>query len=358
MRKLAYKLHKWIGLTLLALVFVQAMTGIIIAYRWDLARMIDPQGMTSHGYASPATLDGIVAAARGAIEQAEPVRMMFPDRARATYFVHLKRPDGGMFYASIDAGSASVLRAGGLSAFPTELAFEIHHALMAGTAGSVIVGLDGALLCVLLAAGLVLWLPRNGGLGRALRIQLRSSPQRAALDLHRVPGAIALIPMLSIVAAGTFIALQPVLATRAPATEKQTAMTAAAQTWSLEQSVEQARKIYPQNFLREVRWPGDGTVWVLFRAPEVSARAVHIVVVEPSAGRVAEVRPAATHAGPTTYVLPFHTGEEFGAVGRLVTMIVGVVLLSMSVTGLVIWVQRRGARQKMRRNALAAQGRA
>lgn len=348
MLKFLRKLHKWIGLAVLALVLLQAATGMMIAYRWDLARLLDPQGMTSRGIAGLASLDRIAIAVSKTFPNLEPRRMMFPDRADATYFVHLQRSDGAMSYASIDAGSASILRSGGVAAFPTEAAFELHHAMMLGNSGRAIVGLDGLLLFVLLAIGVVLWLPRGGGVRSALRMQLRSSPQRAMLDLHRVPGAIACIPMLMMAMTGTFIALQPLLGAR-PAAGAVAPARADSDSGSLERAVALARTVYPENSVREVRWPGDGMLLVLFRAPAVSARAVHIVRVDPAAAKVVEIRAAEQYTVLTTRLLPFHTGEQFGAVGRAVTFLAGFMLLSMPVTGALVWLQRRRARMRARR---------
>lgn len=346
MLKFLRKLHKWIGLAVLALVLLQAATGMMIAYRWDLARLLDPKGMTSRGIAGLASLDRVATAVSKTFPNLEPRRMMFPDRADATYFVHLQRSDGAMSYASIDAGSASILRSGGVAAFPTEAAFELHHAMMLGNSGRAIVGLDGLLLFVLLAIGVVLWLPRGGGVRYALRMQLRSSPQRAMLDLHRVPGAIVCIPMLMMAMTGAFIALQPLLGARAAAGA---VAPARADSGSLERAVALARTVYPENSVREVRWPGDGMLLVLFRAPAVSARAVHIVRVDPAAAKVVEIRAAEQYTVLTTWLLPFHTGEQFGAVGRAVTFLAGFMLLSMPVTGALVWLQRRRARMQARR---------
>jgi uncharacterized iron-regulated membrane protein len=349
MLKLLRKAHKWIGLAVLALLLLQAATGLTMVYRWDVARLLDPQGMTSLDRTEHASLDRIAATIGKAFPGLEPSRMRFPDRPGATYFVYLQRSDGETVYASIDAGSASILRSGGLTAFPTEAAFELHHELMAGATGRAIVGSIGVLLFTLLVIGFVLWLPRGGGLRSALSMQLRGSPQRATLDLHRVPGAIAAIPMLMVAATGAFIALQPLLAAPPTAVGGAAPGRARLDSGSLESAVAMARHVYPHNSVREVRFPADGMLWVLFRAPDISARAVHIVRVDPRALQVVEIRAAEKHTALATYLLSFHTGEKFGAAGRATALLSGLMLLSMPVTGALVWLQRRRARMHARR---------
>jgi uncharacterized iron-regulated membrane protein len=355
MLKSLRKIHKWLGLAMLALLLLQAATGLMMVYRWDLARLLDPQGMTSMDRTASASLDRIAAAVSTAFPGLEPTRMMFPDRPGATYFVHLRHSDGETSYASVDAGSASILRSGGVSAFPTEAAFELHHELMTGRAGRAIVGVIGVLLFTLLAIGFVLWMPRGGGLRRALSMQLRGSPQRATLDLHRVPGAIVSIPMLLIAATGAFIALQPLLAMPTTAAGKAASGLARLDAGSLENAVAKARNVYPHSTVREVRWPADGTLWVLFRAPEISKRAVHVVRVDPRVAKIIEVRAAEQSTGVATYLLPFHTGEKFGAVGRATTLFSGLMLFAMPLTGALIWLQRRRARMHARRRPHAVE---
>jgi len=42
-----FRLHKWVGITAAAFLFVQALTGLTLVFGAELAQVVDPRGMVS-----------------------------------------------------------------------------------------------------------------------------------------------------------------------------------------------------------------------------------------------------------------------------------------------------------------------
>lgn len=338
------KIHRYCGLAAALTLFVQAITGMALVYRDDLAQWIDPAGMVRHAAGADLPAARILAAAEAAVPGFATQRLAYPKEARGTYLAHMAGPDGTMRYASIDPASAEVLRAGSIWHFPLEAAFNIHYRLMAGTAGMALVALAGMLLLCLSVTGLLFWWPKRGRMGKNLTIQWQLKFRLVLRQLHRSTGVAAAIILGFSAATGLLLAL-PMIAEalsgplRAPV---QTGQMAAV----IGKAVALARHEFPGHSIRDIRMAGPGQLNVFFNAPQRNSRAVHRASLDLAAPRIVAIRPARDDRALWVTLLPLHTGETFGPAGRVLILFGGFMLMLLAVSGPVMWFQARRMKRR------------
>ena len=226
-----------------------------------------------------------------------------------------------------------------------------HHDLL-GSWGSWIVSISGILLCSNLLLGLVAAWPKRGTWSRAL-IPVRRGPATARLySWHRAVGLWAVFPALVIAATGTImkfedgfgglIGAEPVaLPDNLPAGTP-VSFAAAATT---------ALQAVPGSTLTQAAWPSDEDATYRFRvrAPDEIRRAygASVVMIDANSGSIRGVYPIAAAEparGFMSALFPIHTGEAGGLAGRLLSIAIGLWLITMIVAGIALWIKRRKPR--------------
>ena len=59
-RRVITKLHRWSGLTLLAFLFIAAVTGALLAFRWEVDALLNPGLFKVKAEARPMQLQSII----------------------------------------------------------------------------------------------------------------------------------------------------------------------------------------------------------------------------------------------------------------------------------------------------------
>lgn len=338
--------HRWIGLVVSAFVLVQAGTGALLVFRTSVAELIDPHGMTSASGRDDAPISAVVRAARARFPGFEIEHVGFPQTARGVYLAHLLDGAGHSRWASIDPGTARILRAGSIWSFPLEAAMQIHYRLMTGRLGLACLMGAGLGLLTLAVSGLWYWWPKPGRWRRGLAIE-KGAPGRLLLRrLHRNVGVFAAAAALFSATTGLLVAGEFFLA-QGPLMRLRAAQ--AATPGDLDAALAMARSIYPQRAIRDIRTPRAGRFDVYFWAPEKSPHAVDAVSIDPRGGRVVAIRPAGSSPGLWMTILPLHSGDSFGRTGSLLVLIGGLALMGLAVTGPIMWLQSPGRAGKSRR---------
>lgn len=330
-------IHRWTGLIISLFVLVQAATGALLVYRTHLAEALDPRGMTSAAAARAAPISAVVRAARERFPGYAVERVAFPQTKRGVYLVELLDGVGHSRFASVDPGSARVLRAGRVWSFPLEAALQVHYRLMTGRLGLACMMAAGLGLLTMAASGLAYWWPKPGRWRRSLAIEKGAPPRLLLRRLHRNVGVFAAVAAVFSATTGLLVATEFILApgplTPLRATEDTT-------MGDLDAALGRALAIYPNRGLRDVRTPKPGLFNVFFWAPEVSPHAVHAVSLDPRDGRVLGIVPAQRSPGLWMTVLPLHSGDSFGDLGSAVVLAGALALFGLAVTGPIMWLQR------------------
>jgi uncharacterized iron-regulated membrane protein len=339
------KAHKICGLAAALFIFLQASTGALLAFRWQVAQVIDPGGMLRHSVSVDAPLGDIVSVLARSAPAYEVTRIIFPVVRNGTYLAYLASSDGKALYASIDPGDSTVLRQGDLWSFPTELILRVHESLSLGDAGALAVAVIGAAILIMIGTGLFYWWPRAGRWSRSLSVNPRLPMRLVLRQLHRsaaVPISM-LFGLSALTGAYLAVALYIEGGDVVPKVEmpiQQPAMGA------INRAMTVAQAAFPGRGIRDVRFPSPSSLQVYFWAPERNPRAVHFVEIDMRRARITAERLAQNDNGLWVFPLPIHTGESFGLGGRIALLAGAVTLLLLSGSGVVMWMQ---ARPKARR---------
>ena len=393
-KSLTRTLHLWAGLVFGTLLVLQGLTGSILSWRHELDATLNPgllqvapppgtrQGETLR--VAPATVQAVTNMLTGQKGYGRPNMVMIPEHA-GDVFIAWYRPgktasiwqQGITRQVMVDPASLRVLGErnwgeAGLSRpllLPT--LFHLHHYLLTGDGGKVVVAVEGLALLLLSITGIIVWWPKltRSAFWHAVTFRLGSSWPKFSFQLHRAAGFyIAPVFLLLAVsgiyfnmpgwvtpAVGAFATLSPneKLANRsASGTVAPAAVVATAQALFPQGRV--SRLSFPakpgQPFEVRVRQPGE------MRHGDGATR----ITVDSGDGAVLRVvDPLVMRSGDRflSWLFPLHTGEAFGTAGRVFISFIGIAPLIFFVTGLVMWLTFRRPKPA-RRTAPARQAQA
>lgn len=240
--------------------------------------------------------------------------------------------------------------------------YHLHHYLLAGEAGRMLLGVASLLLLIGVLAGVVLCSPW----GR------RDAAHRPALSerVHRTAGIVA-APLLVVVAfSGWYLNLPkwvtPLVGTvmdvAPPVPPVSPLATPAAEVGTPiepEQAMQRAQALFPQAAVSRVAFPKRSApaYEVRLRQPEEvrQGEGATRVWLDAFSGELLAVRdPLTAPQGDRLlyWMYPLHTGEAFGMPGRAVASCLGVAPLLLAVTGGLLWWNRRRQPRSRGREAL------
>lgn len=345
-------LHRWLSLCFAALWLVQACTGAMIVFHWEID-------------------DATIAARRAATDPAalgrEIARLAPAGSGRHVTAVWSSagRPDRYDITVADEAGGAgAIVRVTG-DGQPIRISKPhgprrlidtivlLHQSMLAGQAGRWMIGASGALLLTNLAGGLAMAWPRRGGWLRTLRPSRRGPPAAQHYAWHRALGLIGALPALVLVGAGGLLAYGDGVAKLIGAAPVALPPRPGHAVVGFAQAVETAQRAIPASRLTAVSFPkaGDATYRVRLRAPGEWRRAygASYVLVDAVTGQVRGVFPASAAPWPRRAydtLFPVHTGEAGGLAGRVLALCTGLWLAAMIVIGVRLWWLRRPAQRR------------
>ncbi|MBL0915450.1 MAG: PepSY domain-containing protein [Sphingopyxis sp.] len=350
LRRSVLAIHRWLSLGAAIFWLLQALTGIAIVFHWEIT---DAQISSAHRSADlPAIerrIDALVAEKPGT--KATTVWTTGSDSDRFNIYLEDK---GG------ESRSVRILGDGTVVDRPREdetrlmgFLVDFHHDLL-GSWGSWIVAISGVLLCSNLVLGLIAAWPKRGTWRRALTPTQKGPPAARLYSWHRAIGLWAVLPALVIAATGTLMKFEEGVSTLIDAKGVELPVTSpAGPPVGFARAAEAAIAAVPGSSLTQVAWPkeGDATYYIRVNAPGEIRRAYGDtrVLVDANTGAVRGVFPIAEAEPARAFMsalFPIHTGEAGGLVGRLLSIAVGLWLVTMIVAGLLLWLKRRKPRAK------------
>ncbi len=342
------RLHRYISLVLAALWLVQAVTGCLIVFRWDL----DDAGVK--GARTPFD----VVAMGGALDDlsARPgidVSSMWASNPAANRF-DISYSDHGHDRSMHVDGSGRDLRDradadlwhGGI----WDRLSDLHMDLMQGDIGRIFIGLSGLFLLTNLGLGLKLAWPRAGMWLKALRPPKGRAPQAIVYGWHRMIGLIMVVPAIVVVTAGALLAFDDQIAAvfKADVPTPQVSHPATGPKIAPSRALAAAMTEMPGAKLSGFSFPGDNPYYrVRVRAPGEIGRlwGMTTIYIAADDGRVLSLYDARRlHSAPRVLldtIYPLHTGQIGGFFGRLIVMLVGLSLIAMIGLGVGLWWVRR-----------------
>lgn len=354
MKTTVYKIHKWVGLALGVLLFLQAVTGLTMAHKEALMGLFGPQVEPA---APHRPLDDIVGVLKTTYPEGRLERLTYFRDQSLPVIARIYPRDSLVFQvAVVDPTRAKILSAGPYWQYPLVLMERVHVSLLAGETGHAILLTEALALVFMAISGLVVWWPRNRKFAKALVIHWKSAPLRLLRDIHVVPGAVMAVLMCVAGLTGAAIIADPLVksavslvAPVAPESEglHLAAPRSAAPEMSWQQAADQLRARFPDGRLRQFRFLAKddrvlGAVMVATRA--ANPRAHHVGFVDRfNKDLVVTADGNALLSGDAfvEWMLPLHTGEAFGPLRPLLMTLLGLSLAGMTVTGFLMWVKKR-----------------
>lgn len=348
-------IHRWIGLAFGLLLIVQALTGVAIVFREELNRTIHADALTVVPGGPAMPVQQMLDMVREAHSDAPVARIEYPTTADEAFLFRIEPKDGShRRMVAVDPYRGVITRDGELGDWPIEWLFELHHELLAGDTGAMLVGIGGIALLFMALTGPFLWWPGRGRIRQGFSVTFRGGAYRGARDLHRVVGII--FALLLAVSAFTGIVmvwkapLQPVINLMVPTISKPSVKVkerSDAALLPLDRVVAAAIGHYDGAKVRNVRFPG-GTgrvVNVFLEADDYPRpRASNQIwldgyTAKPLGTYEAAANPAGN--GFIDWMLPIHSGEFLGTPGRWLFLFEALALAGFGLTGFWMWVARR-----------------
>lgn len=350
--------HRYVSLSFAALWLMQAVTGVLLVFHWELddwsvrgpAGPLDPAAFSRALEAYPDAYPGHVVSA------------VYASAGEAGRFdVMLKKPDGHEDVLRVDGrGDVLRLRPGDYDypdIGPFQIATYLHQTLFAGDRGQFFLGFSGLLLFTNLVVGLKLAWPRLGQWARALKPGPARSAAMGVFAWHRAAGLWLGVLGAAAVALGICMAFEDPLGDLVgdprpdpnPAAAAAVPLRAAPVTPA--EALETGMGRYPGSPLASLILPTPDQAWYRVRVVQPGewrrAQGLTTVYVSSRDGRVlandnALKEPLANKVYDALYAI--HTGEAGGLAMRWLAVAVGLWLSAMITLGVSLWLVRRRLR--------------
>jgi uncharacterized iron-regulated membrane protein len=344
-------LHRYLGLALALFWLAQAVTGVILAFRWEL------EDAAIEGPRVPVSTAALAARIETIGRELGPVGSMWASSMASDRFDIDYTDAHGIEHAVRVDGAGRPLRdrpAGGLVArgaiFDSLTTF--HQSLFAGTVGTWIIALSGALLLTNLLLGLRIALPKLAMWYRSLFKKPAGGAVARTYGWHRLIGLWGVVPALVVIAAGILLAfehdLESALHAEIPVPSWSAKIATGGTTISPGQALSTALSRFPGATLSALDMPQEDAPWYLVRvrASDDLMRnwGTTLIFVSADDGRVLSEHTSQTASAGRSFVdfiYPLHTGQIGGTVGRSLLVLIGIWLITMIFFGLKLWYSRR-----------------
>jgi uncharacterized iron-regulated membrane protein len=359
------RLHLWLGLALGLPFAVLALTGSALVFYIELDGVLNPQvaiasSAPAPGWSSP-TWDRALETARSTWPKAKG-RWTFeatglpgaiPGRYYAPRGDH-HHSDPVLLWFSPDG--TRLLREARWGETLMTFLYDIHHTLLAGETGTVVVGWLGVATLLLLTSGVAVWWPR-GSWRKALALKRGAPPLRTLRDWHKLIGLGSAIFLLLLSATGALLALPGekewllarLVAPMEPVPAPRSARSSGEQV-RVATALAAAQRALPGTRLGwiDVPGPGDGTFRIRAQVPGDPGRRFpySYVFVDQYSGEVLAVHDARVGTAGSTvsnWIRPLHDASVGGLGTRILGVAVGLMPLTLFITGLLRWRLRRRA---------------
>lgn len=391
-RKAWVEVHRYLGLTMLLLLLVNAVTGSVLAFQHELDRWLNPQLFTPprQGVALPP--DVLIAR----VEAADPrLRVaLLPLDTRPGDAVELtvaaRRPPAEGASPSlafnrlfVDPATGAVLGQRQWGAWRMDLPHlmgwmnQLHRTfLLPAPWGMWLVG--GLALVWLLASLIGAWLTLPGWVqGRgtfwqkwkpAWQIKRGASRQRLTFDLHRAGGLWTLAAAIVLAGSGVYFNLgneifRPAVRLFSPITPhpvqslSRHAGTRPPPAYGIQTAIARAREHLPPTALGFLPWyashlPDKGVYRVAFKEDGMRERALRLryeqIFIDDQTGLLRGMTGYDSGTAGDRFLIwqyPLHTGRILGWPGQVLVAVTGLVVALLCVTGFLVWRVRRKARR-------------
>lgn len=371
MRKLIFKVHLWVGLSIGLLLVVAGLTGSVLVFDDEIDAALNPALLRVAPAAEQVSLESVVASVTAAYPEHPISYIRMPRSPGETYEVTTVGAEPLEIF--VDPYRGTLLGARGITEGFINTLFDLHVHLLSGETGERVMGVVGLLTLLLVLTGLVVWWRGMRRWWEGFTVRWRVSWKRLNFDLHRAGGIWSAVFLAVTAATGAGLIFHDsflAAANRVTASPEVPAPPAVlprpGERWlPVDSLLREADRALPGGVITYVAFPA---------APEapLSVRkyfdaALHpngrsFVYLDPWSGEALAVERALTApAGMKALNLlyPLHIGSFGGLAVRVVYALLGLSPLILFVTGIVMWWNRTQTprrRRRLRVRALDAGG--
>lgn len=347
LRRLWLKVHRWLGLSLGAVLMVAALSGSAMLLAEPLDEALN-QALFHVPDASTVDYRAVVDSLNSDLGPDADITLRPPRAEQESFQAHARGSWKGTVY--LHPTSGEILGRRGEAEGVMGVLFALHSDLFAGEAGRAVLTLAAFAYLLMLASGVYLWWPTRWR--NALSIRWSAGGRLALFDWHRVTGVVFGVLVLLAVLSGAYMAWPPIAGmvnalseTRPLAPPPVSGGPARAEI--VERAVVQARAAFPEAEVGYVQIPAKASlpIRVRLRLPDdPHPNGLTSVWLHPDSAELIRVDRWSDLSPGTwaySYIYPFHTGELWGPAWTVVTFITGAVLSAYAFTGLLLWWRRR-----------------
>ena len=364
-RTIWLQIHLYLALIFGFLFALMSLTGSLSIYREEIDTLFNPELIIENPQGQSLPLDKILAE----IRKAHPNRhgawtLEMPRSENGVITAWFEKPKESVdkFYAplmvAVNPYTGEVINSRFWGETLTTWLLDLHTQLLMEASGRDSVAILAVLLSISVASGLYLWWPGLAQLPRAFQIRYVGSLMRLLMDLHRLLGLFSAGFLLLLAFTGFHLAYPRLLETLTASAgmghgdEGPNVRSTAVpndRPISIAEAVLVSRGLFPSSEVRRITTPvGElGTYRINLRQKrELNQHHPFTTVwVDRWSGQIRSVNnPIQFSAGQTftTWQWPLHTGEAFGETGRLVWFFVGLMPLTLWISGIAHWLFRKG----------------
>ena len=355
-RKLAFKLHLYLGLAVGIFLAVIALTGSLLVLGPEIERFFNPQLLQVIPQAERIPLEKVLQIVEKAYPQNQAISILLPRSPKEVCQVSMLSKSDAVVSVYVNPYSGKIQGTRLWQETFTGFIFTLHAELAAGELGHIAVGICGVAMLALTFSGLVLWSGwRN--FARGFSINWKARWQRTVFDLHNVSGIVSLAFLTLISATGTAIIFYtPVesalywLTNEKPQPALTSHPNSSSSRQNLDEILHQVNTVWTEAKTTFISLPltPEATFKVRKKFPnDPHPNGVSTIYLDRYSGEIlqADSVNSATLANRILNLLyPLHIGSYGGIYLRLVHAIAGLAPIVLFVTGVLMWRQRHLAK--------------
>lgn len=269
----------------------------------------------------------------------------------------------------LDPYTGAVLGARRGGSYFTSFVYMLHHTLLMGQNGKLLIGYSGIAILLMLGIGVYLAWPQPGQWRKSLTLKRGARRTRRLLDLHRVGGLYGLVVMMVTVFSGISIifpdayrATTELASATAPAPVSQAVEAPPATApVALDSAIAHATAVLEGSRFSRAYFPperGSKTWLMTFAHPDdpKKSHGYERLTVHPYTGEVVQHRRWPLASGGDRFLawlFPLHSGEALGMAGRVLVWLGGLLPALLLVTGIWRWRRKAINRAQLAQSALA-----
>ena len=351
-RKLAFKLHLYLGLAVGIFLAVIALTGSLLVFSPEIDRFFNPQLLQVIPQSERIPLENVLQIVEKAYPQNQAVSILLPREAKEVYQVWIRSKSEEIVSVYLNPYSGKITGTRIDKETFTGFILTLHAELAGGEFGHLVVGICGIVMLGITFTGLVLWTGwRN--LSRGFSINWKAHWQRTVFDLHNVSGIVSVAFLILISATGTAIIFYtPVESALYWLTNEkpQPALTShphsSSSRQNLDEILDQVNTVWPEAKTTFISLPltPEATFKVRKKFPTDShPNGISTIYLDQYSGKILQadsVNSASVANRILNSLYPLHIGSYGGIYLRLVHAIAGLAPIVLFITGVMMWRHR------------------